>query len=234
MTEKRVLERSYFERFARNGLLPEGTPQYGDKPDVLWHGEQTIGIEITRLYVKSGRLEGSEQRQRPLREAVVRDAQERFRALDTRGIELHVTFDPQNPITSLRRKQLPRELADLARSIDEHQHRQGDFELLERIPEVRSIFWNGKEYSDARWQPSQAHSVEFTPVGELTSAIREKEAKSTEYRPCAAYWLLVVVDWRDPAQEQEIRIDGLKIASSIFEKVFVYKPIFEHVVVVWP
>ena len=41
----------------------------------------------------------------------------------------------------------------------------------------------------------------------LEAIVREKEAKAAEYNPCGAYWLLVVVDWIDPAQEQEIRID---------------------------
>jgi hypothetical protein len=33
----------------------------------------------------------------------------------------------------------------------------------------------------------------------------------------------------DPAQEQEIRIDGLTIASTVFDKIIVYKPGFEHI-----
>jgi hypothetical protein len=34
----------------------------------------------------------------------------------------------------------------------------------------------------------------------------------------------------DPAQKQEIRIDGLNISSQVFEKIIVYNPLFGHVV----
>jgi hypothetical protein len=33
----------------------------------------------------------------------------------------------------------------------------------------------------------------------------------------------MVVDWIDPAQEQEIRIDRPCVASDLFEKIIVYK-----------
>ena len=41
---------------------------------------------------------------------------------------------------------------------------------------------------------------------------------------------LVVVEAMDAAQEQEIRVDGLHIASDVFERIIVYKPLFEHIV----
>jgi hypothetical protein len=53
------------------------------------------------------------------------------------------------------------------------------------------------------------------------------EAK--EYRSCDAYWLLVIVDFMSAAQEQEIRVDGLRISSAVFEKIIVYKPNFDHI-----
>jgi len=33
-----------------------------------------------------------------------------------------------------------------------------------------------------------------------------------------------------PAQEQEIRLEGLNISSPVFEKIIVYNPLFGHVV----
>ena len=64
----------------------------------------------------------------------------------------------------------------------------------------------------------------------LENIVRDKEALSAQYHPRDAYWLLVVVDPMDPAQEQEIRIDGLNIPSGMFEKVIVYKPSFDHLI----
>jgi hypothetical protein len=68
------------------------------------------------------------------------------------------------------------------------------------------------------------------PVDRLEVIIRDKEAKAISYRPCDALWLLVVVGWLDPAQEQEIRIDGLSMQSNVFDKIIIYKPDFEHIV----
>lgn len=233
MTRNQTLERFYFERFAQTGFLPAGTPTYADKPDVLWQSDRTIGVEITRLPVTPGHLESSEQRQQPLRVAVVSAAQKLFSARDTRGLELCVTFDTKHPITSTRRKDLTRQLAELARSIGHDGRKQVDFDLLDKIPEVHSIYWNGREYPAPKWQPSQVHTVDFMSLDRLENTIREKEIKALEYAPCDVYWLLIIVDWRDPAQEQEIRIEA-KIRSNTFEKIFVYKPIFEHVTQVCP
>jgi hypothetical protein len=83
---------------------------------------------------------------------------------------------------------------------------------------------------DAKWGIAQVHSHGLMSVARLAEIVREKEKKARQYRPCDAYWLLVVVNWMDPAQEQEIRVDGLSIHSDVFERVIIYKPHFEHVV----
>jgi len=56
---------------------------------------------------------------------------------------------------------------------------------------------------------------QFNPVEQL------QESKSAKYESCDAYWLLVVVDGIDSAQEQEIRIDP-RINSCVFEKIIVF------------
>ena len=69
----------------------------------------------------------------------------------------------------------------------------------------------------------------------LTDIVREKERKAKKYTPCAAYWLLVIVNFIDAAQEQEIRLNGaVEISSDVFKKIIVYKPYFEHVVEIAP
>ena len=83
---------------------------------------------------------------------------------------------------------------------------------------------------DATWDVMQTHEIGLMPIERLTEILREKEEKAQQYRPCNAHWLLVIVDWRDPAQEQEIRVDGLYIHSDVFERVIIYKPHFDHVV----
>jgi hypothetical protein len=80
----------------------------------------------------------------------------------------------------------------------------------------------------------QAHDFGLMSIRRLAEIVREKEAKAREYIRCDAYWLLIVVDFIDSAQEQEIRIDGLAVESNVFQKVIVYKPYFEHIVEVAP
>jgi hypothetical protein len=111
------IERHYFERFRKAYPLPAGSVTYGDKPDVTLTGERTIGIEITRFYLQSGRAPHSEQQQRPLRDAVVSEAQALYRAKGGKKIELTILFDPAKPITSLRSRRLPCELAALAKRV---------------------------------------------------------------------------------------------------------------------
>jgi hypothetical protein len=60
----------------------------------------------------------------------------------------------------------------------------------------------------------------------LKSIIKNKEARSVKYDSRDAYWLLIVVEPMDPAQEQKIRIDGLNLPSTPFERIIVYKPGF--------
>ena len=51
------------------------------------------------------------------------------------------------------------------------------------------------------------------------------------YQPCTEYWLLLVIDFMDAAQNQEIRLPvDFRLGESAFEKVLLYKPQFGEVV----
>jgi hypothetical protein len=225
------IERHYFERFRKAYTLPVGTVTYGDKPDVTLTGERTIGIEITRFYLQSGRAPHSEQRQRPLRNAVVSEAQALYRAKAGKRIELTIAFDPAKPITSLRKRRLPVELAALAKRVDNSRASgEVDRRQFSATPEISSVYLNVQEYADAKWRLIGSYTVGLMSQADLETIIREKEARSAQYHPRDAYWLLVVVEPMDAAQEQEIRIDGLSVASAVFDKIIIYKPAFEHIV----
>ena len=119
-------------------------------------------------------------------------------------------------------------------------------------PDVSEGFAAFKEYEDRRqlralrdgiykpldrplkWKVGQGHSFGLTSPERLTEIIREKEAKAQQYVRCDAFWLLVVVDFLDSAQEQEIRIHGFTIDSEVFQKIIIYKPYFEQVVEITP
>jgi hypothetical protein len=226
----RDIEQHYFERFRKAYPLPDGTVAYGDKPDVTLTGERKIGIEVTHFYLQSGSLPDSEQRQRPLRAPIISQAQALYRAQSGKGIELTIYFDPSHPITPRRKRQLPGELAALAKRIDNRPSGRLERGEFQEMPELSSVYLNAQEYPDARWRVNGLYSVGSMSDQGLESIVREKEAKSAEYEQHDAYWLLVVVEAMDAAQEQEIRIHGLNIASDVFERIIVYKPLLGHIV----
>jgi len=82
----------------------------------------------------------------------------------------------------------------------------------------------------AKWTNGQSHSPGRMSVDRLTEIIREKEILAQEYRPCDAYWLLIIVDTINPGQEQEIRIGDVKIESKTFQRKFVFKTVFNHII----
>ena len=193
-----------------------------------------IGVEITRFYLQPGGSPGSEQKQQPRREDVVSDANELHRAAGGKKFELTITFNPDRPITSARKKILPKQLAVLAASLGAANSEPLRATLFDGIPEVSSIYLNSKEYDDAKWSVCQVYSLDLMSAEGLEGIVREKESKAAEYLPCDAYWLLIIVDWRDNAQDQEISVEDVKIASNVFERIIVYKPGFEDIVQVWP
>jgi hypothetical protein len=234
MKTNRDIERHYFEQFSNAYRLPDGAWEYADKPDVLLRGERKISIEITRFYLQPGGSPDSEQRQRPLREGVVSDAHKLHHSAGGKKFELTVSFRPDHPVTSARRKSLPKELAALAATLSAAGSGPLNADLFEEMPEVSYIYLNSREYEDAKWSVGQVYSVDLMSAAGLGAIVKEKESKAAQYVPCDAYWLLIIVDWRDNAQDQEISVEGAKIASNIFERIIVYKPGFEDLVEVWP
>lgn len=81
----------------------------------------------------------------------------------------------------------------------------------------------------AKWKVVQLHRVGPMSKERLRDIVKGKEAKAKHYTTCDAYWLLVVVNFIDPAQDQEIRIPGVDVKSDVFQKLIVYKPYFEHI-----
>ncbi len=220
------IERHYFEMFRRVYSLP-GEPDYGDKPDVILKGKK-IGIEITRFYIDKGDLPESEQVQSDWRGKVISKAQKIYLANGGKRIELSFGFDKAQPIRD--KGQLAKKIAELARSIEGRMTEVINKEIFKDIPEISFVYLNPEEYEDAKWRVVQVYSVPLMSRERLVEIVKDYEEKSKHYQPCDTYWLLVVVDFMNPAQDQEIQSDGFeKIDSTIFEKVFVYKTISRQI-----
>jgi hypothetical protein len=223
-----TIERCYFKLFASHYDMPAGAVVFTDKPDVIVRGERSIGIEIANLYVDSGADPASEQVQRVRRLQVLERAQALHHESGGRHIELSVDFDPKCPIRDI--EPLARSLTAIATEVDHSPSGQVNPTLFAQVPELRFVYHNRKEYPDAKWRSVQCHSVPCLSLGRLRELISDKTKKLSAYQPCDAYWLLLVVDFMDSAQDQDLHWPpGEVLGSSPFERVLLYKPQFAEV-----
>ena len=219
------LEKHFFEKFKLDYALPEGIVTYGDKPDVIIKGSRKIGIEISHLYIKDGNDLHSEQRQRNLRELVLQNAKARFFASGGSAIELTVSFDENNPITDI--KILSKNLAKLLLNLDEFSTGHINKKYFSHILEISSIYIYSKKTTNFQWRTVQSHTSKSMCLSRVVEIINIKNKKLNEYQPCDAHWLLLIVNFWDSAQDQQIHlIDNLLIKpiSSAFDKIIIYKP----------
>jgi len=222
---KQEIERYYFNLFKDHYPVPSGTVDYGDKPDVIVHGARRVGIEIANLYLSDGTDPNSEQVQRRRRAKVLRLAQAEYLGAGGKRIEFTFQFNPSKPIADERA--VATALAKLAFALEKlpagsvSRHHFGD------VPEVWFIYHNPIEYADARWTSSQGYFGQTLSVQRVRELIEVKSQKVRGYRPCDAYWLLMVVDFMDSAQDQEIDwpASGGSVRSP-FERIILYKPQF--------
>jgi hypothetical protein len=230
MTPKsnQTIERHYFELFRRVYPLPEGQVKYGDRPDIIIEGPRKVGIELTNFFLERGRIPESEQNQKTIREDVLKQAQRIYLTEGRKPIEISFSFNKNHPIQ--KKKKLISKIVDLGRRLEAFETGEVSKHLLEDIQELSFVYVNSTLYSDPKWRSFQVYTVPIMSVQRLTDILREKENKAKNYSKCDAYWLLVVVDFINPAQDQEIRVDGIKLKSDIYEKIIVYKTAFEHVI----
>jgi hypothetical protein len=222
------IEKYYFEMFRTHYPLPPGTITYKDAPDVILDGVRKIGIEITNFFLEDGSLSESEQTQKGLREKIVSSAQQTYHAENGRNFEITFGFDKANPIRNP--KTFIANIVQLAKSIEGNETGQVRKDVFKAIPELSFVYMNTREYTDARWRVVQVYNVPVMSRDRLVEIVRSKEQRANQYEKCDAYWLLVVVDFMNFAQDQEIRIDSFdKIQTDVFEKVIVYKTLFGHV-----
>jgi hypothetical protein len=223
------LEKRYFESFRKDYQLPLGTVTYGDRPDIIIEGQRRIGIEMTNFYLEEGSLPKSEQFQRKLRERVVSKAQSVYQVGNDKKIEITFGFDKENPIRD--QEKLVGRLIELAKHIETWESGIIMRDTYTSIPELSFVYLYTEEHENTRWRIVQSYNVPVMSMDQLVDIVKNKEKKARQYKECDDYWLLIIIDCFDAAEEQEIRIeDFYKIRTMIFEKVIVYKPYSRHLV----
>ena len=221
------IEKYYFEQFAKDFSLPNGELQYGDKPDVIIRGAENIGIEIANLYLADGADEASEQVQRKRREKVIKLAETDYKSKRHLNYEFNISFNPKVPIIEV--KSVATKLVDFILSIENNPGNFFTSDAFNISPEIYSVHRSQKEYPDAKWKTSQIFDGKNLQVAKVREIVKQKNEKISGYIHCDSYWLLLVVDFMDSAQDQEIEwpTDESPIKCK-YEKVIIYKPQFKR------
>ena len=225
---KQEIERYYFKKFRKDYPLPIGNIDYGDQPDVILKAKSQIGIEITRFFIEEGGLSESEQVQRKAREKVISEAQSIYQTSNGRRTELTFGFNKAKPIRD--QKKLVKKIVELTKHIEGCETGEIRKVFFQEIPELSSVYLNAKEYKDAKWQVCQVYGTPRMSRDRLVDIVRDKEVRAKKYKKCDAYWLLVIVESFDRAQEQTFPSNGFeRIKTQVFEKVIIYDSNFGDV-----
>lgn len=220
-------EKKYFEKFRQDYPLPEGKVIYGDKPDVVINGLTKTGIEITSFYHKDGSSNESEQVQRVLREKTILDVQNLYLNDSGKNIAITFGFDEKIPIQAKGKKNLEKKLVELAKCIERWGEGSIPKETFKVIPELSFVNLTPREHQDARRRVCQVYRGKEMSRDRLLEIVQGKEGKVAHYEKCDVYWLVIVVDFFDPAQDQEIQIKDFDKIK--FEIILVYKTAFGHI-----
>ena len=222
------IERYYFEQFCKAYSLPSGKIKYGDSPDVIIEGEQRIGIEITNFYLKKGELIESRQVQNKIRKEVLSKAQQVY--LNNKGQKFKISFGFNEAQPIRNKTSLVNKIADFAKHIEGFKTGEIIKSLYKSIPELSFVYLNNEEYEKPKWRVVQVYDTPILSRNRLAEIVIDKEKRAKKYQECNEYWLLVVVDFINSSQDQEIQIEGFeKIQTNIFKKVIVFKTLFNHI-----
>ncbi|MBI1218285.1 MAG: hypothetical protein GC186_07025 [Rhodobacteraceae bacterium] len=192
----------------------------GERPDFVLRGERVIGVEVTEFYLRDGKEEESEQRQRAMRHEAIGQAHRLYLSKGPSTAVLTVSFVPSEPLRPGRIGPITRQLADFVRRIE----MEGEGCVIrenyrEELPEIGFLYLQRAREDWGKWRCQQVYSPLPTDRSRLEKIIRRKERSALGYRHCDALWLIIWVDAFDPAQEQEISFLDGGIRSSVFERI---------------
>lgn len=227
-TKQQEEEWQAFLSFQADYSLPNGAIEPSDKPDVLIHGDRKLGIELTTLYIRDGQDAASEQRQTIPRERVVARAQELHVEAGGCPIELAIGFNPAFPITDV--DDLARRVAEVAMYVQRGEPGHVEQATYDHLDCLDYMYFSG-EWAKPRWFVQQSYSVPMLQVDRVREIVADKIKKAEGYQSCDAYWLIISVDFWNPAQDQEIEWPGGEgIDCGPFERVFLHKPAYRRVI----
>lgn len=82
-------------------------------------------------------------------------------------------------------------------------------------------------YDDADWKLSQVYDVAQLNKKYMANLIHQKNIKLKQYQSCHEYWLLIIIDFWDPAQDQNllnfINSCDYLVQNNDFKRIYVCK-----------
>lgn len=221
---QRVLERAYYNNFIQHcPLAPKGNVEYSDKPDVLVRNTDLLGIEIANIYHNHGKEVSSEQIQSRRRSSVIKKAHALYQSSENPQFEFWLDFDPSFPITDIN------EVAHRVNACALQAIKQNDeysaFKGFSECPELRFLYHDGNEYKNPNWKSIQSYHIPPLNPQRVIDIVISKDQKVKNYRKCDRYWLLLIVDFWDPAQDQNlIWASDTRIGATSFDRIIIFKP----------
>jgi hypothetical protein len=218
-------ERQLFELFRAEFGGPQGDiDDSGEKPDLVVSAAISVGVEVTELHVLSGSDPVSWQRQSARRTAAIDLARSQYEQSGGPFFEFH--FDLRRPLPSeLSVGKLAAEcLAAAHASLATEGGAISPLVLEGVAPNVRWLYRSPKEYDAPRWTDLTVHAVPQLNVERLQEVVDTKAEKLAGYRHCDEQWLLVVIDFWNAGQDQQLDWpDSAVLRRRGFDRVFVFK-----------
>ncbi len=179
---------------------------------------------MTDFYPEDGNRLKSKQKQKDLREKALSKAQGKFFG----KADLHFDFNETQPITPKRIEPLAKDIAGLGNDIAENFMDKGIVHpyLYSHIPEVRFVYKGPYKCVRGDLKLQQVYSQESLKGERISQIVKKKEEIAKNYKSCDEYWLLIIMDFFDPAQDHEVPDDLEPIQSNIFERVIFWRKDF--------
>lgn len=95
---------------------------------------------------------------------------------------------------------------------------------LEDCEEIKSVYCNFEEYEQSKWKLAQVYDVPNIDINNLLLVVDQKKSKLDSYEICDEQWLLIIIEFWDPAQDQQFSLEGKEFVALPFDKIFIYKP----------
>ena len=159
------------------------------------------------------------------RKNVLEIAQKNFLKGNINTYEFNFNFDSNYPIHNVTRA--TSKLSDgIEKFLKEEINKQKVSEIftLDACPEILNIHSNFKKYHDPKWNLVQVYDVPNIDISNLSFLISQKKEKLNNYKVCDEQWLLIIIEFWDPAQDQHFSLKGGEFIASPFDKIIIFKP----------